>query len=296
MSGYLAELVGAHKRFDKTIALDGVDIGIKRGELVALLGPNGAGKTTTISLLLGLSNPDAGWARLFGESPQKLEPRRRIGVMMQEVHLSEALKVRELIETFASYYPNPYSVKEVMALTRTTEFADRQYRHLSGGQKRQVQFAIALCGRPELLFLDEPTVGLDIQARQLMWETIRDLIRRGCSIILTTHYIEEAEALADRVIILAKGRVVANGSVSEMRGLVKRTHISCMTQLPLESIKAIPAVENVRIENSRVLFTARSAEDVVRQLLAADGELTELEVRRAGLSEVFVDITEEHRA
>jgi ABC-type multidrug transport system ATPase subunit len=212
------------------------------------------------------------------------------------VNLSEALKVRELIEIFARYYPNPYSIEDVMELTRTTEFANRQYALLSGGQKRQVQFAIALCGRPELLFLDEPTAGLDVQARHLMWDTIRDLIRRGCSIVLTTHYIEEAEALADRVIILAKGRVVATGSVSEMRGLVRRTHVSCVTRLPLESIRAIPEVENVRIEDSRLQFTVRSAEDAVRQLLAADAELTELEVRRAGLSEVFVDITEEHRA
>ena len=178
---------------------------MRRGELLALLGPNGAGKSTAISLWLGLLEPDAGNAQLFGGSPLDVESRRRVGVMMQEVGLTPELRVRELVELTASYYPEPLGTNETLALTRIEALADRFYAKLSAGQKRQVQFALAICGRPPLLFLDEPTVGLDVEARETMWRTIRELLAQGCSIVLTTHYLEEAEALADRVAVLAAG-------------------------------------------------------------------------------------------
>ena len=202
----VAELSGVYKKFDNTVALDGIDLQIPRGRLLAILGPNGAGKTTAISLLLGLQEPDTGTVRVFGESPHLIEVRRQIGVMMQEVTLAPDLRARELVDLTASYYPMPLSVNEVLELTNTVSLAERPYGKLSGGQKRQVQLAMALVGKPLLLFLDEPSVGLDVQAREMMWKLLRQLVGKGISIVLTTHYLEEAEALADRVAVLAKGR------------------------------------------------------------------------------------------
>jgi ABC-2 type transport system ATP-binding protein len=289
----LAELSGVSKRFGKVVALDGLDLQVRRGELFALLGPNGAGKTTAISLLLGLQRPDAGTASLFGQSPLQVETRRQVGVMMQEAALAPELRVHEQIDLVASYYPNPMTPVAAMEMTHTEPLADRPYGKLSGGQKRQVQFAIALCGRPKLLFLDEPTVGLDVQAREMMWSTLRRLVNEGSSIVLTTHYLEEAEVLADRVAVLAKGRIIASGSVNEMRALVVRKHITCSTSLSIEQVRKWPDVESVSRDHHGLHITAGSAESVVRELLAADENLQDLEVRRAGLAEAFTELTQE---
>src|SRR5579862_414891 len=227
MNQTIAELSCVTKRFGKIMALDGLDLDVRRGELLAVLGPNGAGKTTAISLLLGLRQPDLGTALLFGQSPLQVETRRQVGVMMQEVSLAPELRVREQIDLVSSYYPNPLSPEEAMEMTDTMSLANRPYGKLSGGQKRQAQFAMAICGRPKLMFLDEPTVGLDVQAREMLWATLRRLIDDGASIVLTTHYLEEAEALADRVAVLAKGKLIASGTVNEIRALVVRKRISC---------------------------------------------------------------------
>ncbi len=288
-----AELKGATKRFGAIVALDALDLQVRPGELLALLGANGAGKTTAISLMLGLRQPDRGTARLFGLPPIQVEARRGIGVMMQEVTLAPELRVREQIEMVASYYPAPARTDVVMKMTGVTPLARRFYGKLSNGQKRQVQFAMAVCGRPKLLFLDEPTVGLDIQARETMWKTLRQLVGDGASIVLTTHYLEEAEALADRVVVLAQGRVAASGSVSEMRALVVRTHIQCVSNLAIEQVRTWPGVGSVTRKAQRLDITATNAEAVVRQLLTADDDLQELEVRRAGLAEVFTELTQE---
>jgi ABC-type multidrug transport system ATPase subunit len=289
----LATLSGVHKRYGPTIALAGLDLDVRRGELLALLGPNGAGKSTAISLWLGLLEPDSGTARLFRGSPLDVETRRRIGVMMQEVALTPELRVRELVELTASYYPHPLTTDDTLALTRIAALAHRPYAKLSAGQKRQVQFALAICGRPTLLFLDEPTVGLDVDARETMWRTIRELLRQGCSIVLTTHYLEEAEALADRVAVLANGRLIASGTVDEVRSIVSRKHISCTTMLDEKDIGRWPGVLGVTRSVHRLHVTASDAEAVVRRLLAADESVRDLEVRQAGLAEAFSALTKE---
>lgn len=289
----LAELAGVSKRFGKTAALDGLDLKVQRGQLVAVLGPNGAGKTTAISLLLGVHQPDTGSARLFGQSPLRIEARRQVGVMMQEVGLAPELRVREHIELVASYYPAPLTPAEAMEKTHTQSLANRPYGKLSNGQKRQAQFAMAVCGRPKLLFLDEPTVGLDIQARETMWATLRQLVGQGSSIVLTTHYLEEAEALADRVAVLVKGRMLSSGTVREMRAHVVRKHIHCSTSLAVEEIESWPEVESVSRDQHGLHITAAQAEVVVRRLLASDENLRELEVQRAGLAEAFIGLTQE---
>lgn len=290
---FWAELSDVKKRFGKTVALDGLDLQVRPGELFSVLGPNGAGKSTAISLLLGLLRPDAGAAHLFGQSPFRIEPRRQIGVMMQEVTLAPELLVREHIALVASYYPGPFSPAEAMELTNISSLASRPYGKLSAGQKRQVQFAMAVCGRPKLLFLDEPSVGLDIRAREMMWATLRRLVGNGSSIVLTTHYLEEAESLSNRVAVLNKGRLIASGTVNEIRALVVRKHITCSTALPPDQIAAWPDVESVTRDQQRLQISTSNSEAVVRRLLAADSNLQELEVRRAGLAEAFTELTQE---
>ncbi len=289
----VAELLGASKSYGKTLALDDVSLQVKRGELLAVLGPNGAGKSTAIALWLGLIEPDKGTASLMGGLPSNVDCRRRVGVMMQEVEIHKQLKVRELIALTASYYRDPLSVDETLKLTRTVDLADRNYSKLSGGQKRKVQFALAVCGKPELLFLDEPTAGLDVEAREVIWTTIRDMLVQGCSIVLTTHYLEEAETLADRVVVLAKSRVIASGSVDEMRALVSRRRVDCESRVSAEEIRSWPGVTEVIRDEQKLHITAIDAEDVVRRLLAADQNLRKLEVRQAGLTEAFSQLTKE---
>jgi ABC-2 type transport system ATP-binding protein len=286
----LARLDAAHKRFGKIAALDGFNLAVNRGELLALLGPNGAGKSTAISILLGLQRPDQGSATLFGEDPQSIDARRRIGVMMQEVALPGVMRPRELLAQAASYYPFPCDVQSVIKRLGIEQLADRPYGKLSGGQRRQVQFAMAICGRPELLFLDEPTVGLDVQAREALWRVLRELIHEGCSIVLTTHYIEEAEALANRVAVMTHGKLVAGGSVEEIRAHVTRKSILCRSSLSLQTLKSWPEVLQVSSESGRQQIVTRDAEAVLRKLLA-DGSVCDIEVRRAGLAEAFTEIT-----
>ena len=290
--GALARLRGVEKRYGETLALNGLDLEVRAGELLAVLGPNGAGKTTAIALMLGLQVPDKGEVLLFGRSPHDLAARRGVGVMMQEVALADALRVREHIAQTQAYYPDPLTLDEAIALAGVEKIADRPYLKLSGGQKRQAQFALAICGRPRLLFLDEPTTGLDLNARETMWATLRGLVKAGTSIVLTTHYIEEAEALADRVVVVAKGRRVAEGTVEEMRALVVRKRVDCVTATPIAAIEAWPTVTAAALENGRTSITTTDAEATVRRLLA-DPTLSDLEVRRAGLSDAFAELTQE---
>ncbi|HEX3746163.1 MAG TPA: ABC transporter ATP-binding protein [Bryobacteraceae bacterium] len=291
----IAELAAVTKRFGKVLALDEFSLVVRPGELLALLGPNGAGKTTAISLLLGLARPDKGSAFLFGLSPHSMAARRSIGVMLQEAALIPELRVAEQIELVGSYYPDPMPVAQVLELTGTKSLGRRPYGKLSSGQKRQVQFGIALVGRPRLLFLDEPTVGLDIQSREFVWSTLRRLIAEGCSIVLTTHYLEEAEALADRVAVVAKGKLIATGTVEEMRALVVRKRITCRTSLRAEDVSLWPDVQSVTADRHGMRITASNAENVVRRLLAADSDLHGLEVQSAGLAEAFTELTQEVR-
>jgi ABC-2 type transport system ATP-binding protein len=288
----LASLVSVHKRFGTVVALDGLDLEIRRGELLAVLGPNGAGKSTAISLLLGLRRPDSGDVKLFGQSPLDVEARRHVGVMMQEVALPPELKVRELIALISSYYPQPRSVEATIDLAGIGPIANRRYGTLSGGQKRQAQFALAICGAPALLFLDEPTTHLDTNARENLWSTLRGLVNDGTSVVLTTHYIEEAEALADRVVVLAEGRSVAAGTVSDLRAAVVRARIECVSRLALEDVLAWPEVQQARLEGAgRLVLTTGEAEVVARRLLTSDPVLRGLEVRRASLSEALAALT-----
>jgi ABC-2 type transport system ATP-binding protein len=289
----VAQLKGAVKNYGNVRALDGVDLAVTAGEVLAVLGPNGAGKTTAISLLLGLLKADCGDATLFGENPTSLSARRRIGAMLQTAGVPDTIAVGELITLFRSYYPDPRTFVDIVSLAGVDDILKRRYGKLSGGQQRRVQFALSIVGRAQILFLDEPTTGLDIAARERMWKTIRMLAADGCAIVLTTHYLEEAEALADRVCVLAKGRVVAEGNVQQIRARVSQRRVSCISTLDANAIAAWPDVRAIDRSGERIEIVTDAAESVVRRLLSEDTALTELEVRRAGLAEAFVEITKE---
>ena len=287
----LASLRGVHKRYGALQALAGVDLDLHAGQVLALLGPNGAGKTTTIGLLLGLLRADAGQVRLFGQDPQQVAARRGIGVMLQDAALPPTLKVGELLRLTASYYPAPRPLAESAALAGIEDLLERPYGRLSGGQQRRVQFAIALCGRPRLLFLDEPTVGLDLPARQRLWATVRMLAGEGAAVVLTTHYLEEAGHLADRVCVLLRGRIVSDGSVDALRARVETRRIRCICALDVDAVAAWPGVRQVQRDGARLDLASDQAEAVVRRLLDTDPALSGLEVLAAGLDEAFCDLT-----
>ncbi|WP_285401879.1 ABC transporter ATP-binding protein [Luteibacter sp. ME-Dv--P-043b] len=289
----IARLDRVGKRYGNVVALDGIDLSIHRGEVLALLGPNGAGKSTSIGLLLGLIRADSGTASLFDRDPQDIQARRRIGVMLQSASLPPTLKLRELLTLTASYYPAPRGIAECAALAGITDLMGRKYADLSGGQQRRAQFAMALVGRPEILFLDEPTVGMDIASRQSLWSSIRTLVAGGCAVVLTTHYLEEAEALADRVCVVARGKVISEGSVDALRAHVAVRRVRCITRTDIATVSAWPGVTSVELQHGRLSLATADAESVVRRLLAADDGLSELEVQRAGLAEAFAEITRE---
>ena len=212
LSTTVAELRHVSKSYGAVQALDNVDLAIHAGEVVALLGPNGAGKTTAVSLLLGLMRPSGGEVRLFGENPQNATNRVKVGAMLQISGVPQTLKVKEHLDLFRSYYPNPLSAADTLKLAGLGEVANRPYGKLSGGQQQRLHLALALCGNPDLIFLDEPTTGLDVASRRALWETIRSFVSGGRTVVLTTHYLEEADALADRVVVIDHGRIIAEGT------------------------------------------------------------------------------------
>jgi ABC-2 type transport system ATP-binding protein len=289
----LARLSGVCKRYGAVVALDGLDLEVRGGELLAVLGPNGAGKSTSIALMLGLVAADGGRVQLFDRDPRELDARRQVGVMLQSAGIPDTLKVRELLDVTRSYYAQPRSIADCLALAGLDGLLDRRYGRLSGGQQRRVQFAMAVCGRPKLLFLDEPTTGLDIEARQRLWAAIRELVADGAGVVLTTHYLEEAEALADRVVVVNRGRVVAQGSVQQIRSRVSQRRVRCLSALDVDLVARWPHVLAATRTGPRIEIVTDIAEPVVRRLLAEDSALSELEIIRAGLADAFVEITRE---
>jgi len=287
----LAELRGAVKRYGAVTALAGVDFAVQPGEVVALLGPNGAGKTTAVQLLLGLLRPSGGEVRLFGQDPRDTAARVRVGAMLQVSKVPETLKVREHVNLISSYYPNPLAAAEVMAAAGLLGLEDRLFGKLSGGQRQRVLFALALCGDPDLLFLDEPTVGLDVEARRAFWSVIEGKAAEGRSVLLTTHYLEEADALADRIVLISRGRIVAEGTPAEIKARVAGRKIRCRTVLTLAEASSLPGVRAARREGELTEVFTNDADRAVRELLQRDPSLSGLEVEGADLEEAFLALT-----
>ena len=287
------ELAGVRKCYDEFVAVSDLSLSIRPGGIYGLLGPNGAGKTTAVKLLLGLLQPNAGKVRVFGGNPTNPENRTRTGAMLQVGRVPETLRVREHIDLFSSYYQNPMLLAEVLATAGLEKLRDRKFGDLSGGQKQRVLFALAICGNPDLLFLDEPTVGLDVEARRMLWEEIRHLVSRGKTVLLTTHYLQEADALADRVAVINKGEIIAEGSPAEIKAQTAGKRIRCVTSLNLSVLRQIAGVTEVKEDREAVELHTREAEPVLRELLARDSTLSGLEVTSAGLEEAFLALTQD---
>jgi ABC-2 type transport system ATP-binding protein len=289
----VASLDGVSMNYGNIRALRGVDFQVRSGEVVALLGPNGAGKTTAVKLLLGLLQPNAGKARVFGGDPTNPENRMRTGAMLQVGRVPETLRVREHIDLFSSYYPKPMPPAEVLAAAGLEKLGDRKFGDLSGGQRQRVLFALAICGDPDLLFLDEPTVGLDVEARRMLWDEIRRMVSRGKTVLLTTHYLQEADELADRVAVINQGEIIAQGTPSEIKAKTAGKKIRCMTSLSLSALCQIPGVTDARKDREAVELHVVAAEPIVRVLLARDANLSGLEITSAGLEEAFLALTQD---
>lgn len=290
----VANLANASKNYGTVKALKNVQLSIRAGELLALLGPNGAGKTTAVKLLLGLASPSAGKVSVFGGDPMRPEVRMRIGAMLQVARVPETLRVREHIDLFSSYYLKPLSMAETLATAGLESIKDRKFGELSGGQRQRVLFAVALCGDPDILFLDEPTVGLDVESRRTLWEQIRKLIARGKTVLLTTHYLQEADALADRVVVINKGEIIAEGTPAEIKAKTAGRKIRCVTSLGLDLIRTLPGVLEAREDREAVEINAAEAEPVVRELLLRDVNVSGLEITSAGLEEAFLALTKDN--
>ncbi len=291
----LAELRRASKRFGTgAAAVDAVrdvDLTVRSGELLAVLGPNGAGKTTSIGMLTGLTRPTAGTATLFGRDPRDLGARRRIGAMLQASGVPETLRVRELLAEFRAYYPAPLPLARIIEAAGLDGLEHRRFGDLSGGQQRRVLFGIALAGDPELVFFDEPTTGLDVEIRRSLWSTLRGLTASGRGVVLTTHYLEEADALADRIVVFDRGRVIAEGTPTEIKSLVPGRRIRAESSVSVAEAERWSGVQRVTRDGTWIELLVGAAEPALRALLAADPSLTSITVVEPSLEEAFVALT-----
>jgi ABC-2 type transport system ATP-binding protein len=273
-------------------AVRGVDLTIAAGQTVALLGPNGAGKSTTIDMLLGLSRPDRGEARLFGLDPSAAVAAGQVAAMLQTGGLVRDLRVREIIAMMGSLYPAPRPVAEVLELAGVGDIADQRTQKLSGGQTQRVRFALALVSNARLLVLDEPTVGMDVEARREFWTVIRAAASRGKTVIFATHYLEEADAYADRIVVMARGQVIADGAATEIKARAgRRTIKATLPGADLAALERLPGVVGAERRGQAVVLACTDADQAIRALLASFDQARDIEIAGAGLEQAFVELT-----
>ncbi|MEY8349197.1 ABC transporter ATP-binding protein [Bacillus cereus] len=285
----IIEVNSVSKTFKHKKAVSNVSFHVEKGQIVAILGPNGAGKTTAISMMLGLKDPSEGSVSIFGKSPKHRDVRNRLGAMLQEVSVIDSISVGEAIDLFRSYYTNPIAKETLLQLSNLGSEVKQRCEKLSGGQKRRLNFALALAGNPDLLFLDEPTVGMDITSRKTFWETIRKLASEGRTIILTTHYLEEADALADRILLFANGRIIADGTPDEMKATISRKTISFYTKEKISTglLKSLPHVTAVQFHEQRVILTTDDTDTTLQAIYQQNLPVTDISVERGSLDEAF---------
>jgi ABC-2 type transport system ATP-binding protein len=287
----LVRLRGCSKRYGTVTALEPLDLDLGQGGVTAVLGRNGAGKSTTIGLMLGLLRPDAGEILVDARAPDDLAVRQQRGVMLQSAGLPRQLTVRELVQLYRGYYPAPPPLDETLMRAGVAELAARRCNDLSGGQKRRVQFALAISGGPRLLVLDEPTVALDLEARRDVWQTIRALAKGGTTIVLATHHMEEAEALADRILVLDRGRLVADGTQADIKARFATRSIRCRTQLGCAELAALPGVRQADLSGQHAILLSSAVERTMRALLERDATATDLTIVDTELEDAFLALT-----
>ncbi|MGW6498733.1 ABC transporter ATP-binding protein [Nonomuraea angiospora] len=288
----LARAIEATRRYGDVLALDRVSLDIRAGELVGLLGPNGAGKSTLINLFVGLRRPTSGTVELLGGSPQDPVTRRGIGVTPQETGLPESLRVGEIVDFVSAHFPKKVDKGELLGRFGLDDLVKRQVGGLSGGQKRRLAVALAFAGEPRLVFLDEPTTGLDVEARRSLWEGIRSFHEGGGTVLLTSHYLEEIEALAERVVVVGHGRVLADDTVRAVRDMVGVRRVS----LVAESLPELPGVIGTEHQDGRTHLMTTDPDRLVVELVRSGTPFSGLEIRPTTLEEAFLTITSKETA
>jgi ABC-2 type transport system ATP-binding protein len=286
------ELRGLTKSFGPVRAVRGIDLRIEAGETVALLGPNGAGKSTTIDMLLGLAKADAGSVSVFGLDAQRAVAAGKVGAMLQVGGLIGWLDVRELLAMMASLYPEPLPLDDVIALSGIDDLVARRTTKLSGGQTQRVRAAMALVSNPDLLVLDEPTVALDVEARRAFWSTVRTFAARGKTILFATHYLEEADAYADRIVLMARGQIVADGSTAKIKATVgSRTIRATLPDAQSAELSSLPGVTNAEVRGDTIVLSCKDSDAALRALLGRFPAAHDVEVTGAGIEEAFLALT-----
>ncbi|GMA32811.1 ABC transporter ATP-binding protein [Litorihabitans aurantiacus] len=288
-----AVLEGVTRTFDAVTALDDVSLTLEEGQLVGMLGPNGAGKSTLLSLVSGLRRPTRGTVRLFGRDPRDAASRILLGTTPQETGLPGTLKVREVVDFVGAHYPSPLPTGELIEMFGLTDLASRQTGGLSGGQKRRLAVALAIVGRPRIVLLDEPTTGLDVDARRVLWEAVRGYQASGACVVVTSHYLEEIEALAQRVVVIDGGRVLADDDLPTILARVGARHVRLTLADPADEtrLRGLDGVVDVTIADGRTSVLTTDSDAVVRAIVRGDVDFTGLEVRGASLEEAFLAMT-----
>ncbi|MEU9314592.1 ABC transporter ATP-binding protein [Streptomyces sp. NPDC048295] len=286
------------KAYGAVRAVDGLTLDLHPGETVALLGPNGAGKSSTLDLLLGLRTADSGTVQVFGTTPQDAIAAGRVGAMLQTGGLMEDVTVKELVGLACDLHPRPYPVTEVLSRAGVAQIADRMVNKLSGGQEQRVRFALATAGANDLIVLDEPTTGMDVTARQAFWATMREQAERGRTVLFATHYLEEADAIADRVLVLHKGRLLADGTAAEIKAKAGARRISFRLEGPVDeaALRGLPFLATLDIAGNRVRIQSHDADATVHAVYGLGLFPRELEVAGLGLEQAFVAITKAEEA
>ncbi|MFI1562481.1 ABC transporter ATP-binding protein [Streptomyces sp. NPDC020490] len=281
------------KRYGSVRAVDGLTLALRPGETVALLGPNGAGKSTTLDLLLGLRSADSGTVRVFGTGPREAIVAGRVGAMLQSGGLMDEVTVAELVRLACDLHPRPYPVNDVLARAGLTQIADRRVDKLSGGQAQRVRFALATAGDSDLIVLDEPTTGMDVSARQAFWATIREQAGQGRTVLFATHYLEEADAVADRVLVLHRGRLLADGTAAEIKAKAGARRVSFDLDGPIDAarLRGLPFLTALDISGRTVRVQSADADATVHALYGLGLYPRNLEVAGLGLEQAFVAIT-----
>ena len=290
-------LSGLRKTFGALTAVDGVDLSIRPGEVVALLGPNGAGKSTTIDLALGLARPTAGRAELFGAAPRQAVAAGRVGAMLQGGALLPTLTVAESVALVAAAHRHPLSVAEALERARCTEIARQRVSKLSGGQLQRARFAVAVVSDPDLLFLDEPTAAMDVEARRTFWQSMREFTDAGRTVVFATHYLDEADEYADRIVMMARGRIVADGTPAEVKAVVSGRRIRATAAFPetgagTAALNALPGVRSAERRGDVLTLVSDDSDATLRALLATHHDIHDIEVTAHTMDEAFLALTE----
>lgn len=290
-------LSGLRKTFGALTAVDGVDLSIRPGEVVALLGPNGAGKSTTIDLALGLARPTAGRAELFCAPPRQAVAAGRVGAMLQGGALLPTLTVADSVALVAAAHRHPLSVAEALERARCTEIARQRVSKLSGGQLQRARFAVAVVSDPDLLFLDEPTAAMDVEARRTFWQSMREFTDAGRTVVFATHYLDEADEYADRIVMMARGRIVADGTPAEVKAVVSGRRIRATAAFPetaasSAALTALPGVRSAERRGDALTLVSDDSDATLRALLATHDDIHDIEVTAHTMDEAFLALTE----